>query len=164
MITTKPIFYIGNISEDQIGKSAGELGLPSGSILICAKTEAELKQLNEEERKEYLDALGVGISAQGGSLSQVITKGYEILNLISFLTAGPKEARAWTIKKGSKAPKAAGVIHGDFEKKFIAVDVAPYEKFVEASGWVKAKDMGWVRTEGKEYEIQDGDVVIFKHG
>ena len=74
------------------------------------------------------------------------------------------ESRAWTIKKGTKAPQAAGVIHGDFEKKFIAMDVVPYEKFVDALGWVKARENGWVRTEGKEYEVKDGDVVIFKHG
>jgi len=168
LITNKPIFYIGNISEDQIGKSANELGLPVGSVLICAKTEADLKQLSEQEREEYLNMIvGVGSphpGAETAPLQWVIKKGYEILGLISFLTAGELEARAWTIKKGFKAPRAAGVIHGDFEKKFIAVDVAPYEKFVEALGWVKAREKGWVRTEGKEYELKDGDVVIFKHG
>ena len=162
LITDKPIFYIGNISEDQIGKSAGELGLPVGSVLICAKTEADLKQLSEEERKEYLDTT-VGVEYIQ-PLQEVIKKGYDILDLISFLTAGEMEARAWTIRKGFKAPKAAGVIHGDFEKKFIAVDVVSYEKFVEAGGWIKAREKGWVRTEGKEYEMKDGDVVIFKHG
>jgi len=164
LITDKPIFYIGNISEDQIGKKPEELRLPAGSVLICAKTEAELKQLPEQEREEYLESIGMGGDDKRGSLSKVITKAYEILGLISFLTAGEMESRAWTITKGTKAPQAAGVIHGDFEKKFIAMDVVPYEKFVEANGWVKAREKGWVRTEGKEYEVKDGDVVIFKHG
>lgn len=162
LITDKPIFYIGNISEDQIGKSPEDLGLPSGSVLICAKTEAELKQLNKEERGEYLDAMVGAEYIQ--PLQQVIKRGYEILGLISFLTAGEMESRAWTVSRGSKAPVAAGKIHGDFEKKFIAVDVVAFEKFVEAGGWVKAREKGWVRTEGKEYEMKDGDVVIFKHG
>uniref|UniRef100_A0A7C4R4T0 Ribosome-binding ATPase YchF n=1 Tax=candidate division CPR3 bacterium TaxID=2268181 RepID=A0A7C4R4T0_UNCC3 len=164
LITDKPIFYIGNISEDQIGKSPEELGLPSGSVLICAKTEAELKQLPEEERKEYLESIGIDTKKEFGALGQVITRGYDILGLISFLTAGEIESRAWTIRRGTKAPQAAGVIHGDFEKKFIAMDVVPYEKFVESNGWVVAREKGFVRTEGKTYEVRDGDVVIFKHG
>lgn len=161
LITDKPIFYIGNISEDQIDKSATELGLPVGSVMICAKTEADLKQLSEEERKEYSNAMGTPL---GLSLQQVIKRGYDILGLISFLTAGEMESRAWTLRRDLKAPQAAGVIHGDFEKKFIAVDVVPYEKFVEANGWTKAREKGWVRMEGKGYIVRDGDVVIFKHG
>jgi len=164
LITTKPIFYIGNISEDQIGKKSEELGLPVGSVLICAKTEAELKSLSEEDKKEYLESIGLDTSGDFSALGQVIRRGYGILNLISYLTAGEMESRAWTIKKGTKAPQAAGVIHGDFEKKFIAMDVVPYEKFVEAGGWVASRDKGFVRTEGKEYEVKDGDIVIFKHG
>lgn len=164
LITIKPIFYIGNISEDQIGKNPEELGLPSNSVLICAKTESELKQLSSEEKKEYLESIGVDTTKTFSALSQVITRGYDVLGLISFLTAGPKEARAWTVRSGSKAPQAAGVIHGDFEKKFIAMDVVSYEKFVESGGWVGAKEKGWMRTEGKEYIVQDGDVVVFKHG
>ncbi len=163
LITNKPIFYIANIAENQIGKSAGDLGMPENSIFVCAKTEADLKELDEEERREYLESLG-GQVIHKSPLQEIIKKGYEILGLVSFLTAGPKEARAWTIKNGTKAPQAAGVIHGDFEKKFIAADVISYEKFTEAGGWAKAREKGWVKTEGKEYEVKDGDTVIFKHG
>lgn len=163
LITTKPIFYIGNISEDQVGKSPEDLGLPTGSILICARTEAELKQLTQEERDEYLESIGIGAGGHS-PLEQVIQRGYEILGLVSFLTAGELESRAWTIKRGMLAPQAAGVIHGDFEKKFVAVEVVPYNKFIEASGWVKSREKGFARMEGKTYEVKDGDVVIFKHG
>jgi ribosome-binding ATPase len=124
--------------------------------------ENDLNSLSDEEKKEYLESLGMVVAAT--PLQSVIKKGYDILNLISFLTAGEMESRAWTLRRGTYAPQAAGVIHGDFEKKFIAVDVVPYEKFVEANGWTKAREKGWVRMEGKEYEMRDGDVVIFKHG
>jgi hypothetical protein len=164
LITDKKIFYIANVAEEQLGVNLSELGVPDDSIKICARIEADVNELSEEERKEYLETLGINSSTHSGSLSQVITKGYEILNLISFLTAGEMESRAWTITRGTKAPQAAGVIHGDFEKKFIAMDVVPYQKFVEANGWTVAREKGWVRTEGKEYVVQDGDVVIFKHG
>jgi len=165
LITRKPIFYIANISEEQANKSSEDLGLSSDSIIISAKIESELKELSEEEREEYLNSIDVcDMKSHELPLQKIIKKGYEILDLISYLTAGPKEARAWTVKKGAKAPQAAGVIHGDFEKKFIAVEVVPYEKFIENSGWVGAKEKGLVKTEGKEYEVKDGDVVIFKHG
>jgi len=165
LITNKPLFYIANVAESQLNVSLKELGMPEDAIKICAKLESDLNSLNEEEKDEYLETLGSTVGTTLGlSLQEVIKKGYQILNLISFLTAGELEARAWTIKKGFKAPAAAGIIHTDFEKKFIAADVIPYEKFVEAGGWIPAREKGWVRTEGKEYEMQDGDVVVFKHG
>ncbi|MDD5731288.1 MAG: redox-regulated ATPase YchF [Patescibacteria group bacterium] len=172
LITNKPIFYIANVAEEQLNMDLEELGVPSDSIKICARLENDLNSLSEEEKKEYLESVGAALSGRpnsegahaGAPLQDVIKRGYQVLNLISFLTAGEMESRAWTIKKGFKAPQAAGVIHGDFEKKFIAADVIPYEKFVEASGWVHAREKGWVRTEGKEYEMKDGDVVIFRHG
>jgi len=163
LITDKPIFYIANVSEEQLNVDLKELGVPANSIKICARLESDLNSLSEEEKKEYLGSLNVG-AEYIQPLQEVIKKGYEILNLISFLTAGEMESRAWTIKKGAHAPQAAGVIHGDFEKKFIAADVIPYEKFVEAGGWVRSREKGWVRMEGKDYEMKDGDVVIFKHG
>ncbi|HRY60150.1 MAG TPA: redox-regulated ATPase YchF [Patescibacteria group bacterium] len=162
LITDKPIFYIANVAENQLDANLSDLGMPEGSIKICAKIEAELNELTEAEKIEYLDAIGRASSSL--PLQDVIKKGYSILDLISFLTAGEMESRAWTVKSGTKAPQAAGVIHGDFEKKFVAIDVVPYEKFVEALGWVKARENGWVRTEGKEYVVKDGDVVIFRHG
>jgi len=163
LITKKPIFYIANISEKQIGKVPVEMGMLEDSIMICAKTESDLKQLSSDERREYLESLGVE-KIYESPLQQVIKRGYSVLTLISFLTAGPMEARAWTIKKGMRAPQAAGVIHGDFEKKFIAMETVSYEKFLEAGGWLRAREKGFVRMEGKGYEVKDGDVVVFKHG
>jgi len=164
LITKKPIFYIINISEEQLQKGITDFDLSKDSVLICAKTEEELKQLSLEDRKEYLESLGVVGADHDLPLQQVIKKGYEILDLISFFTTGPKESRAWTIKKGTKAPEAGGRIHSDFEKKFIAAEVISYDKFIEAEGWTAAREKGWIRTEGKEYEIKDGEVVLFKHG
>ena len=122
--------------------------------------ESEIVVFNEIDQKEYLKQYGL---KQSG-LNRLIKKSYETLGLISFLTAGVIEARAWTIKKGTLAPQAAGVIHTDFEKKFIKADVIPYQKFVEANGWVKAREQGLVQTVGKDYEMREGEVVEFKIG
>ncbi len=155
LLTMKPIVYIANVSEDQLTHE-----LLRNAIKICAKTEEELASLAPEEQYEYLKSLGV----QTSGLDLLIQKTYETLGLISFLTCGAKEVRAWTIERGMKAPQAAGVIHTDFEKKFIKADVVSFEDFIAARGWKKAREAGKVRSEGKAYCLQDGEVVEFKIG
>jgi hypothetical protein len=122
--------------------------------------ESEIVSFTPEEQKEYLNQFGL----KETGLNRLIKKAYEMLGLISFLTAGTLEARAWTIKKGMLAPQAAGVIHTDFEKNFIKADVVPYSDFVNCKGWVKARELGKVQITGKDYEMKDGDVVEFKVG
>lgn len=155
LLTMKPIVYVANVSEDQLTHE-----FVDGSTKICAKTEEELASLALEEQNEYLRSLGV----QASGLDLLIQKMYETLGLISFLTCGVKEVRAWTIERGLKAPQAAGVIHTDFEKKFIKADVVSFSDFVALGGWKNAREAGKVRSEGKEYCMQDGDVVEFKIG
>lgn len=161
LLSMKPVLFVANVSEEQLAKE-GELTPVAGAapLAICAKIESELAGLAPEEQRAYLHELG--LSASG--LDRLILKAYEALGLISFLTAGVKEVRAWTVERGTKAPQAAGVIHTDFEKKFIKADVIGLHEFVEAGGWVKARELGNVRSEGKEYVIGDGDVVEFKVG
>lgn len=158
LLTMKPILYIGNVSEAQLANHPKTDVSPV--VFICAQTESELAALAPDEQAEYLKSLGV----ESSGLDLLIQKAYEQLGLISFLTCGPIEARAWTIEKGTKAPAAAGTIHTDFEKKFIKSDTVSYEEFVSLGGWKKARDAGKVRSEGKEYEMKDGDVVEFKIG
>lgn len=171
LLTSKPVIYVFNVSEQQLQdkeetkKKIDEIFNFVGnknfcSLHLCAKMEAEIVAFNEEEQKEYLKQFALVESG----LNRLIKKAYETLGLISFLTAGTLEARAWTIKKGTLAPQAAGVIHTDFEKKFIKADITPYPKFIEAGGWVKAREQGLVQITGKDYEIRDGDVVEFKIG
>jgi len=126
-------------------------------LVISAKLEEEMADFSEEERSEYLKELGI----EQTGLERLIVKAYDLLGLISFLTAGKKEVRAWTIQKGSKAPQAAGAIHTDFEKGFIRAQVIEYEKIIEAGSYAAAKLKGWIRTEGKEYVVKDGDVIEF---
>ncbi len=133
---------------------------PGTVCVIDAKLEADLGEFSEAEREEYLQSLGI----KNAGVDQLIKMAYATLGLISFLTAGEKEVRAWTIKSGAKAPAAAGVIHTDFEKNFIKAEVVDYKNFVEVGGWKKARELGKVRLEGKEYEMKDGDVVEFKVG
>ncbi|MFA5933406.1 MAG: redox-regulated ATPase YchF [Microgenomates group bacterium] len=160
LLTIKPLLYVYNVSEDEY---AGKIAASTSSlrndesVIICAKLEEELADYSDEEKKEYLHELGI----EQTGLERLIIKAYDLLGLISFLTQGKKEVRAWTIKKGSKAPQAAGVIHTDFEKGFIRAQVIPYEKLIEAGSLSVAKTKGWLRTEGKEYIMQDGDVVEF---
>ncbi len=158
LLSIKPVLYVYNVSEEEIASPSARNDV--NQLTICAKLEEELADLNEDERKEYLKELG--ISETG--LERLIKKAYHLLGLASFLTAGKKEIRAWTIKQGMKAPQAAGVIHTDFEKKFIRAEVIEYEKLIEAGSHVQAKQKGWVRTEGKEYIVQDGDVIEFLIG
>lgn len=160
LLSMKPVMYVVNVSESQVTKEEDVVKQLGNAIVICAKTESELASLPESEQKDYLASLGLTTSG----LDRLIQKTYEMLGLISFLTTGTLEARAWTIVKGTKAPQAAGVIHTDFEKKFIKADCVSFSDFIAASGWKGAKEQGRVRQEGREYIMADGDVVEFKIG
>lgn len=159
LLTLKPVLYVYNIDESKITKGGeyDSLVYHTNELKISARLEEELVDLSDEEKKDYLKEVGL----EEIGLERLIKKAYKLLGLISFLTAGKKEVRAWTIKEGTKAPKAAGVIHTDFEKGFIRAQVIEYEKLIEAGSMANAKSKGWVRTEGKEYIIKDGDVVEF---
>lgn len=169
LITTKPVIYACNIAESDLGKNEDdikfvkevkEFAKKEGSevLVISAKVEQELTELDDDERQMFLDDLGLKESG----LDRIIQIGYRLLGQISFLTAGEKEVRAWTIMKGSKAPQAAGKIHTDFEKGFIKAEVVPYETLVEYGNYQSAKEAGKVRIEGKDYVVQDGDVMLFR--
>ncbi len=155
LLTMKPMFIIANVDEEDLKKDYGE-----DVIAVSAKTESELSELSAEEQKEYLKDLGV----EESGLERVIKEGYKILNLVSFLTCGEKEVRAWTIRRGSTALLAAGEIHTDFMKKFIKAEVVHYKDFVANSGWKGSREHGKALLEGKDYVMQDGDVVEFKIG
>lgn len=157
LLTAKPFLYIANVSESQLASPPTELnGHPL--VPISVKIEAELAELAEAEQAEYLAELGL---AEPGR-DKLIREAYATLGLATYFTAGPQEVRAWTIRAGMTAPQAAGVIHGDFERGFIAAEVIPWEKFLEAGGWTEAKAKGWVKTEGKSYLFRDGDITIFR--
>ena len=169
LLTNKPVIYAANISEFDMGKNEDEIPLvcavkkyaaEEGSevLVICAKTEEELSQMEPEESAVFLEELGLKESG----LNRLIKKSYALLGLISYLTAGEKETRAWTIVKGTKAPQAAGKIHTDFEKGFIRAEVVEWETLLECGGLVGAREKGKVRSEGKEYAMKDGDVVLFR--
>lgn len=157
LLSFKPVLQVANVSESQFSniEFTGSDVLP-----ICAKTEVELMTLNSDEQQEYLGSLGLTSSG----LDRLAKKAYEQLGLISFLTAGIKEVRAWTISAGTLAPQAAGVIHTDFEKKFIKADVIDFREFIASPGWASAREQGKVRQEGRAYVMTDGDVVEFKIG
>ena len=168
LLTMKPILYIANVSEEQLGnvnedenvKKVVEYAKQENAevIPLCVKIEEELSSLNDEDEKEMLDALGLDESG----LSKVIKKSYDLLGLMSFLTAGEPEVRAWTIKKGTKAPQAAGKIHSDIERGFIRAEVVSYEDLIREGSMNAAKDKGLVRSEGKDYIMQEGDIVLFR--
>lgn len=161
LLSIKPVLYVYNVSEDEYSKRVEkEQELEENQMVICAKLEEDLVDLSEEEREEYLNS--VGLNETG--LERLIKKAYNLLGLASFLTAGKKEVRAWTFKVGMKAPQASGVIHTDFEKNFIRAQVVTYDQLIEAGSLAEAKKKGWLRTEGKEYIMQDGDVVEFLIG
>jgi ribosome-binding ATPase len=168
LLTSKPILVVLNVDEKDLvnaqkleEKFAENLKLdPDQVVVISAKTESELSELSTEDQKAYLKELGV----QKSGLERLIQKAFSTLGLATFLTAGEKEVRAWTIKKGITAPEAAGVIHTDFIKKFIKADVCDFNDFVSLGGWKKCRDEGRVRSEGRDYIIQDGNVVEFKIG
>lgn len=166
LLTDKPVIYCANIGEEDIGKGndyskrVNDFAVNEGSkfIEICAKVEAELVQLDKEDRAVFAEELQLSESG----LDRIIKTGYDLLGLISYLTAGEKEVRAWTIERGTKAPQAAGKIHTDFEKGFIRAEVVTYTDLMACGGYVQAKEKGKVRSEGKEYIMQDGDVVLFR--
>lgn len=166
LLTMKPIMYAFNVSEeqlsqqDEIKKRIAELGVTNNWIFFNAKLENDVLAFSPEEQKEYLDQFHL----EDTGLNRMIKKCYEILGLISFLTAGTLEARAWTIKKGELAPEAAGTIHTDFTKKFIKADICSYDDFVAANGWVGAREVGKVVSAGRDYMMKDGDIVEFKIG
>ena len=168
LLTTKPILYIANVSEEQLDNAENDelvkqvKGYASGEkaevIPLCVKIEEELSGLEDEDKKEMLEALGL----EESGLDKVIKRSYDLLGLMSFLTAGEPEVRAWTIKKGAKAPQAAGKIHSDIERGFIKAEVVSYDDLIREGSMVAAKEKGLVRSEGKEYIMQDGDIVLFK--
>ncbi len=160
LLSIKPAIYVANLSEKQLLQSGEVLSdFPHKPVIaLSAKTESELVDLSENERAELLKSIGIKEPA----LNQLIKTAYNALNLISFLTAGEKEVRAWTIKRGTRAQQAAGVIHSDFEKFFIKADVVKYQDFVQNNGWQGAREKGLVKNEGKDYIIQEGDIVEFK--
>lgn len=167
LLTAKPVIYVANISEDDIGKEecgyvkkVREIADKEGAkvVVLSAKIEEEIVGLDKDERDIFKQELGI----EQSGLEKLVVASYDLLGLMSYLTAGEKEVRAWTITKGTKAPQAAGKIHSDFEKGFIKAEVVSYDDLVEAGSFLKAKEKGKVRIEGKEYVIQDGDVVLFK--
>ncbi len=169
LLTSKPVIYAANISEDMVAVDPASnplvakvmthaAGEGAEAIVICAKIEEEVAELDKEEKQAFLRELGI---AESG-LDQLVKRCYRLLGLISFLTAGPKEVRAWTIKKGTKAAQAAGKIHSDMERGFIRAEIVPYETLVEVGSYNAARERGLVRSEGRDYVMMDGDVVLFR--
>ena len=169
LLTTKPVIYAANISEDDLGKDENQIPYVqkvravaadenAGVIVISAAIEQDIASMSPDEKKEFLDELGIGQSG----LDRLITASYDLLGLISFLTAGEDECRAWTIKKGTKAPQAAGKIHTDFEKGFIRAEIVPFETLAELGSMNACREKGLVRSEGKEYVMKDGDITLFR--
>ena len=169
LLTAKPVIYAANVKDEELADDGAnnafvgkvrEFAAEEGSevFVICAQIEQEIAELDDEEKKMFLEELGLSESG----LEKLIRASYHILGLISYLTAGPKETRAWTITKGTKAPQAAGKIHSDFERGFIRAEIVSYQNLVDCGGFNGAKEKGLVRSEGKEYVVQDGDVVLFR--
>jgi GTP-binding protein YchF len=168
LFSRKKVIYVANVSDNDIAdvenseyyKKLDEVAKSENAeiIPVCAKIESEINELDESERSEFLSELGI---KQSG-LDKLIQSSYRLLGLISYLTAGPKETRAWTIRKGAKAPEAAGKIHSDFERAFIRAETVAYKDLFEHKTMAAAKEKGLVRSEGKEYVVQDGDVILFR--
>ncbi|KCZ62521.1 redox-regulated ATPase YchF [Hyphomonas atlantica] len=166
LLTSKPVLFVANVDEEsaatgneyseRVEERAEQEG--AGCVVISAQIEAELALLDDPDRGEYLETLGL----EEPGLTRLIHAGYDLLDLQTYFTAGPKESRAWTIRKGWTAPKAAGVIHGDFEKGFIRAETIAFEDYVAHNGEAGAKEAGKMRAEGKEYVVQDGDVMLFR--
>ena len=165
LITIKPMMFLANVDEngfkendilDQLMNFSSKKNIPV--VPVCAKIESDISDLNEDEKKIFL--LEMGLNEPG--LNRVIRSAYSLLGLQTYFTAGAKEVRAWTVKKGASAPEAAGVIHTDFEKGFIRAEVISYDDFSEYKGEQKAKELGKMRLEGKEYILQDGDIMHFR--
>ena len=167
LLTGKPVVYVANVGEEEIGaepsahvKALYELAKEENAeaLTICCKLEEEIAELDPAEKDGFLKELGIRESG----LDQLVRACYRLLGLISYLTAGPKEVRAWTIARGTKAPQAAGKIHTDFEKGFIRAEIVPFETLAELGSIAACKEKGLVRSEGKEYVMQDGDVTLFR--
>ncbi len=168
LLTSKPVLYAANISEEDLSsaeendmvKAVREYAASEGSevIVICARIEEEIAQLDDEERKAFLEELGLKESG----LDKLVKASYRLLGLISFLTAGPKEVRAWTITRGTRAPQAAGKIHSDFERGFIRAEVISFDELMQCGSYTAAREKGLVRSEGRDYVMQDGDVTVFR--
>lgn len=169
LLTAKPVIYAANVKEEDLADEGinndkvakvRDFAAKEGSevFVICAQIEQEIAELEEEEKKMFLEDMGLTESG----LEKLIAASYHILGLISYLTAGPKETKAWTIKRGTKAPQAAGKIHSDFERGFIRAEIVSYSNLTECGNFNLAKERGLVRSEGKEYVVQDGDVVLFR--
>lgn len=167
LLTSKPVIYVANIAEDDIG--ADDIPLvnqlkeyvkeeDAKTIVVCAALEEEIAQLDDDEKALFLEELGI----EESGLDKLIKACYDLLGLISYLTAGPDEVRAWTIENGTKAPEAAGKIHTDFERGFIRAEVVPFEELVKAGSNAAAREKGLIRLEGKDYVVQDGDVILFR--
>jgi len=167
LLSMKPVLYVLNVTEDQVNSDQGPVidqfkqsGLITDHrslIVVSAKIEAELAELSPEDAMEYMKELGM----EQSGLDKLITESYKLLDLVTFLTFGEPETRAWTVKKGAKGPEAAGVIHTDFVKGYIKADVCKWEDFVANNGWSGIKESGKLKLEGKEYVVEDGDVVYF---
>ncbi|MGP6089556.1 redox-regulated ATPase YchF [Antarctobacter jejuensis] len=165
LLTAKPVLYVCNVDEgdaaegNDLSAKVGEMAAAQGNahVVISAKIEEEISQLDAEEAQEFLSELGL----HEAGLDRLIKAGYELLDLQTYFTVGPKEARAWTIKRGTRAPQAAGVIHGDFEKGFIRAETVAYDDYLACNGETGARDAGKLRAEGKGYEVKDGDVLHF---
>ncbi|QKS73104.1 redox-regulated ATPase YchF [Paenalkalicoccus suaedae] len=168
LLTWKPILYVANVSEDEIldaddnpyVQKVRDFAAEENSevIVVCAKIESEIAELEGEEKQEFLDDLGI----EESGLDQLIRAAYNLLGLETYFTAGKQEVRAWTIRQGTKAPQAAGVIHTDFERGFIRAEIVGYDDLIDAGNMATAKEKGKVRLEGKEYIVQDGDVIHFR--
>ena len=166
LITLKPVLYVANVAEDDLGKETPLLARvrkvaaeKNGEIVvICGELEAQISQLPEGEREEFLHDMGL----EEPGLNVLIRAAYKLLNLETFFTCGPKEARAWTIERRSKAPQAAGKIHSDFERGFIRAETIAFEDYIANGGEQGAKAAGKMRSEGKDYEVKDGDVILFR--
>jgi GTP-binding protein YchF len=167
LLTVKPVIYVANVSEKDLAEKSNPLvkalkekaeleGIPV--VEVCAKVEAELVEIPEEEREDFLKALGI----EEPGLNKLIREGAKLVDLITFFTANPKEARAWLIKKGTKAPQAAGEIHSDMERGFICAEVISYDDYQKVKTFQQARDLGLVRLEGRDYVVQDGDIIYFR--
>jgi len=167
LLTSKPVIYVANIAEDDLGGEpngyvqalyAGAKAEGAEAITVCARIEEEIAELDPEEKSSFLEEMGIPESG----LDQLVKACYRLLGLISFLTAGPKEVRAWTINRGDRAPQAAGKIHTDFERGFIRAEIVAFDTLMELGSMQACKEKGLVRSEGKDYVMQDGDVTLFR--
>jgi GTP-binding protein YchF len=166
LMTTKPVLYVCNVEEASAATGnahsarvqAMAAAQGAKAVIVSAAIEAEISQMPDADRGDFLSSLGL----EDSGLDRIIRAGHELLGLITYFTVGPKETRAWTITKGTKAPGAAGVIHGDFERGFIAAETIAYDDYVALGGEAGAKEAGKMRVEGKEYVVKDGDVLLFR--